>query len=515
MVGEKRYEVSNHLGNVLAVISDKTKSVCNNDTVSYFTSEVLYAYDYSPFGAVLPGRQYVADTVCTTVIDYDTTYNDHYTLSFVINTLLAPGQTIRIGTAANSKILATYNPGYVTPFSYIAKILMNINPGGDGIEGYNSGSTVIVHFSADSLGFSCGNVVTAYSGTTALTSVTIDCGIDSIYAVDTFTTCSSSDYRFGFNGMEKDNSIKGNGNSYDFGARIYDSRLGRWLSLDPLFSSFPFESNYTYVANNPIICIDVEGKEKIVVTGGADLHNTNKMNFINASKAQLKEYKKELDKSKSTEKTAWLIFDLDYTEEEKQEFEKWAKENGIEPPVYIKTADEVVSYINSKSVDPHQSPKTRNEDRITDLAIFSHGRPSNIAFGYDNKGISKAFSDPTNFNPEHVEKIYPWAFDFIGGSEIDLWSCNAATPWGWRDKDFSSREELISQCTSTPNLVSLLAKKTGAAVTGFIGQTSYQPCRSIALPRGATTGGNHSPSVNNGEVQSVEVTCTNETCTTE
>jgi RHS repeat-associated protein len=251
---------------VLAVISDKTKSVCNNDTVSYFTSEVLYAYDYSPFGAILPQRTYVADTVCTTVIDYDTAYNDHYTLSFVINTLLAPGQTIRIGTAANSKILATYNPGYVTPFSYIAKILMNINPGGDGIEGYNSGSTVIVHFSADSLGFSCGNVVTAYSGSTSLSTVSIDCAVDSIYAVDTFTTCSSSDYRFGFNGKEKDNEVSGEGDIQDYGMRIYDNRLGRFLSVDQLTKGYPMLTPYQFASNTPIIAIDMDGLEAVHAT---------------------------------------------------------------------------------------------------------------------------------------------------------------------------------------------------------------------------------------------------------
>ncbi len=37
---------------------------------------------------------------------------------------------------------------------------------------------------------------------------------------------SSDSYRYGFNGMEKDDEIKGNGNSYDFGARIYDPRVG-------------------------------------------------------------------------------------------------------------------------------------------------------------------------------------------------------------------------------------------------------------------------------------------------
>ena len=70
-------------------------------------------------------------------------------------------------------------------------------------------------------------------------------------------------YRFAFNGIEKDNETYGEGNSYDFGARIYDPRLGRWLSLDPLQAKYPFESHYTMVSNNPIFYLDVEGKFKI------------------------------------------------------------------------------------------------------------------------------------------------------------------------------------------------------------------------------------------------------------
>jgi len=65
---------------------------------------------------------------------------------------------------------------------------------------------------------------------------------------------------FGFNGKENDNEIKGAGNSQDFGARIYDNRLGRWLSVDPLEAKYPFMSPFTFVANNPLIAIDPDGK---------------------------------------------------------------------------------------------------------------------------------------------------------------------------------------------------------------------------------------------------------------
>ncbi|MBS7566743.1 hypothetical protein KHS38_20225 [Mucilaginibacter sp. Bleaf8] len=39
-------------------------------------------------------------------------------------------------------------------------------------------------------------------------------------------------YRYGFNGKENDNEVKGTGNSINFGERMYDPRIGKWLSVD-------------------------------------------------------------------------------------------------------------------------------------------------------------------------------------------------------------------------------------------------------------------------------------------
>ena len=75
---------------------------------------------------------------------------------------------------------------------------------------------------------------------------------------------SSDNYRYGFNGMEKDDELKGVSNSYDYGKRFYDPRVGRFLSLDPLASNFAYESNYNYVSNNPIIYSDPTGGAKII-----------------------------------------------------------------------------------------------------------------------------------------------------------------------------------------------------------------------------------------------------------
>jgi RHS repeat-associated protein len=71
-------------------------------------------------------------------------------------------------------------------------------------------------------------------------------------------------YRFAFNGQEKDDEIHGAaGTSYDFGARLYDPRVGRWLSLDPLAQKFPDQSPYNFANDNPIYYVDPNGKTGI------------------------------------------------------------------------------------------------------------------------------------------------------------------------------------------------------------------------------------------------------------
>lgn len=70
------------------------------------------------------------------------------------------------------------------------------------------------------------------------------------------------DYRYGFNGMEQDNELKGSGNSYDFGARVYDPRVGRWMAQDPLVSNYPSWTPYKANLDNPILFIDPSGKSE-------------------------------------------------------------------------------------------------------------------------------------------------------------------------------------------------------------------------------------------------------------
>ena len=68
-----------------------------------------------------------------------------------------------------------------------------------------------------------------------------------------------STYRYGYNGMECDDENKGSGNSYTTEFRQYDPRLGKWLSLDPMASSFPWQSPYCSFDNNPVFFTDPLG----------------------------------------------------------------------------------------------------------------------------------------------------------------------------------------------------------------------------------------------------------------
>jgi RHS repeat-associated protein len=73
-------------------------------------------------------------------------------------------------------------------------------------------------------------------------------------------------YRYGFQGQEKDDEIKGSGNSINYKYRMHDPRLGRFMSVDPLFKDYPWNSPYAFSENRVIDGIDLEGQEYLNTT---------------------------------------------------------------------------------------------------------------------------------------------------------------------------------------------------------------------------------------------------------
>ncbi|WP_165806452.1 RHS repeat-associated core domain-containing protein [Chitinophaga parva] len=132
--GGKTYELTNHLGNVVATVSDKKMSVDDGDgTVAYYNADAVNSSDYYPFGSLMPGRSYDSDKA----------------------------------------------------------------------------------------------------------------------------------YRYGFNGKENDNEVKGEGDQQDYGMRVYDPRLGRFLSIDPLHSKYPELTPFQFASNSPVQGIDLDGEELV------------------------------------------------------------------------------------------------------------------------------------------------------------------------------------------------------------------------------------------------------------
>ncbi|WP_341903546.1 RHS repeat-associated core domain-containing protein [Fluviicola taffensis] len=150
-LGNKTYELTNHLGNVLSVISDKVIPHNNGGTIDYWLADLRQATDYSPFGVKLHNRDLK---------------------------------------------------------------------------------------------------LTSISGTFA-------------------------PYRYGFNSMEKDDELKGEGNSYNFGNRIHDPRLGRFLSPDACEKNYPYYSPYIFAGNMPISAIDKNGDSLyiIIYVSGSTWHH--------------------------------------------------------------------------------------------------------------------------------------------------------------------------------------------------------------------------------------------------
>lgn len=68
-------------------------------------------------------------------------------------------------------------------------------------------------------------------------------------------------YRYGFQGQEKDDEVKGEGNSLNYEFRFYDTRIGRFLSLDPLSLKYPHNSPYAFAENRVIDGIELERLE--------------------------------------------------------------------------------------------------------------------------------------------------------------------------------------------------------------------------------------------------------------
>ncbi|QEC44784.1 hypothetical protein FSB84_25025 [Pseudobacter ginsenosidimutans] len=107
---------------------------------------------------------------------------------------------------------------------------------------------------------------------------------------------SLGNYRFGFNGKENDNEVKeGDGLQQDYGMRVYDARLGKFLSVDPLIKDFPWYTPYQFAGNKPIIAVDLDGEEeKIVVSPLKNNEQNGEVKVYTSKDAEFNTYLKSV-----------------------------------------------------------------------------------------------------------------------------------------------------------------------------------------------------------------------------
>ena len=90
-----------------------------------------------------------------------------------------------------------------------------------------------------------------------------------------------SSYRFGFNGKELDDEGEWGTNQtvYDYGLRIYNPGIAKFLSVDPLTDGYAYNSPYAYAENSPVAFIDLDGAEKVYFSAGVG-HDAGNSGYI-------------------------------------------------------------------------------------------------------------------------------------------------------------------------------------------------------------------------------------------
>ena len=249
----KFYELSNHLGNVLNVITDRKVPI----------SEVVYRNNfvssYSPMGAT--GSIVLSlEAERLKVANADQWRQAYY---------VAPTQ---VGHTYRATCTIDLNSsGSVAFFAHDYSVGTNLT-----VLSVSSNGTYTIEFTAQS---TATHVMVQNSVATTRTFYLDNFSIEDLssvyYSADIVSYSdyypygmllpnrhgSEEEYRYGFNGMEQDNEVKGNGNSYTTEFRQYDPRVGRWLSLDPLMAKYPGMSPYCAFNNNPIYFADPTGLE--------------------------------------------------------------------------------------------------------------------------------------------------------------------------------------------------------------------------------------------------------------
>ena len=297
--GQKRYELSNHLGNVHLVVSDRKQMVCSGNAYSHYEAEIINTYDYYPFGMLMEERK-GARSECTASTSAVTKPPYNYTFTWLTHDFIMYGTNVTVNSSG-SALIADRNASSVATNWGVQKSGHSLVKGvtytlsyqlqGAAPSGYTStiGRTVQVRLKWGATIVASGtltltgsmqsgsfNYTADYTGNYTIEIVYTGAGLtkcqflaDNVKITynseQTTVNCLSRGerYRYGHNGQEKDDDMYGvEGTSYTAEYWQYDSRLGRRWNVDPVFK--PERSPYDTFDNNPILRIDYRGDNDYV-----------------------------------------------------------------------------------------------------------------------------------------------------------------------------------------------------------------------------------------------------------
>ena len=260
--GSKVYELKNHLGNVYNTIADYKiwKTATDEETVLAHTFEdaaevALWTATTNASTALGTNNELeVSYTAIAAGVSKTIAVNTNCTYDLCLDLTTASPLDITLTiTDENQNEVYTDNISTIAQHCYTLSNLANFDT-----------ETITIWLTANqgSGSFTVDNInLTSQCGTAEWVADVLSA--QDYYAFGMLQpgrTFSGGDYRYGFNGMEKDDEIKGNGNTYNFGARIYDNRIGKWFSKDRVIKSHL--SPYQFARANPIIFIDPDGNDE-------------------------------------------------------------------------------------------------------------------------------------------------------------------------------------------------------------------------------------------------------------
>jgi len=318
-------ELTNHLGNVLSVISDKPIPHDNNGTVDYWQADILVAQDYSPFGVTLSGRNFdlltthqnaggtttpppaVAeiyknnfDTPPATTNPYTGTPTlDDKIISSSWSTPTAGGFTNFNGKTGKAIAITTATPdtSYITLTLTVkdsAELTLDSysfyhRSSGTGyanyilaVNGTNASSGAIWVSNNNNLHTTGDVSLSNFNGLTGTVQVTLKLfggthGSGGTFRMDDFVLngyvvqnvqnggggIARNGYAWGFQGQIFDSET----GLYNYTYRMESPRLGRFFSVDPLSAKYPYNSSYAFSENRVIDGIELEGLERVNIGG--------------------------------------------------------------------------------------------------------------------------------------------------------------------------------------------------------------------------------------------------------